>query len=239
MPRRPIAIGVLALSLLAARPAHADSFIDYSSQCFTGSFWTCASVQVFTRPTPTGTYVEIRMRNLMPGNARISSLLMWERGAGRWGGYNPWETLAWGPVGNVDVVGPQPGFAWDFSNGFVHWGDTGNPYSGFQGYAVNGGGIVGCDNTEPIPDYWDGTPTGFWRTCPSQGFDGWVGFRFTIGKHITASDVVIYDVGGHDYRTQAVSVTPEPGTMVLLATGLAGVAGLRRRKRKNTFGTTP
>lgn len=235
MYRRQIALGIIALSLLAAGTARADSFIDYSSQCFTGSFWTCASVQVFARNTPTGTYVEIRARNLMPGNSVLNTWDIEEPVLGLWGHgreynyWSPWTGFNVGPHGSVETIGPDPLHFMDWSNGSCL-----PSVNCLYGHFDFGAGVVGCDNNLPVPvDESTNLPSGFFRTCPAQGYTGWVGLTFQLSKRLTARDFIV-NFDGHRYDPPPVSVTPEPGSLVLLATGLAGVAGLRRRRRRLT-----
>jgi PEP-CTERM motif len=236
MSRHSLTGLTLALSLFSARPAAAgSSFIDYTSQCAGATFATCASVQVFTRSIPGGTYVEIRIRNQMaPGNV-INSWNIYERRSGAWGGFNPWGNFFVGPVGRVGQIGPDPMSGLDMSNGSGVWDPEGHYLSNLYGYLLNSG-VVGCDNNLPIPVDDQGPlgaprPGGFLQTCARDGYDGWFGFRFTLETRITASDVVLDYVGGHRYGMPPVSVTPEPGTMVLLASGLAGIAGFRKRRK--------
>jgi hypothetical protein len=234
---RPAAL-LLALTRLA-RPAWAgSSFIDYSSQCAGNGFATCASVQVFTSTIPGGTYVEIRFRNQMAPGHPITFWEIHERRYAQWGEFNPWRNFSFGPVGNVGTIGPYPMSGLDMSNGPGPEDEQGRPLSMLYGYFLNSG-IVGCDNNLPIPvddsdPYRPPVVGGFLVTCARDGYDGWVGFRFTLERRITAHDIVLGSVGYHSYGPPPVSVTPEPGTLVLVGTGLGSVAGFRRRRRTMT-----
>ena len=108
------------------------------------------------------------------------------------------------------------------------------------------GSIVGCGSptlTSLSNSFWTGY--GSFQTCG----DGWVGVTFTVPGTWVFDDASFMSWGGRSDQGDAqcslapgasptcAQATPEPGTLILLATGLAGVAGVRRRKRSPTRDT--
>jgi hypothetical protein len=105
--------------------------------------------------------------------------------------------------------------------------------------------IAGCaaltPESAPIPGRYD-LEQGYFSTCG----DGWVVYSFLMppvqwseattvtmsGYHLSAAGTV--EGFGCTFDVSCVSTTPEPATIVLVATGLIGLAGFRWRRSRAT-----
>jgi len=113
---------------------------------------------------------------------------------------------------------------------------------GDGGYA-----IAGCTPLSQNPNGWYFTEPGYLHTCG----DGWVVFNMALSGAYALTDtmrVVLNSSNGQigpagvfgmnctlDVDCQPF-VTPEPATIALVATGMGGVAGWARRRRKTVAG---
>ncbi|MEO8200738.1 MAG: PEP-CTERM sorting domain-containing protein [Gemmatimonadota bacterium] len=241
------------LAVASASPAMADGFQSYRF-CGGDTFQTCAAVQI----TVVGTNVTMRVWNLsqnLPGT--------YGQGAGSNGGsvvngigfFNV-------PAGvqvvtsSLGVTGPvRPG-----DNGATAAAGWSLKNFGSVAFAVdyraatsgNGGIASGCATAAQLP----GTPPNFYMNPCNTAFGNtanWVTFNFQItgGAWDPSQSAISFRAfdGITQERTECwtdtspggrpatcVTVTPEPVTMTLLATGLAGMGGagfFRRRKNKN------
>jgi PEP-CTERM motif len=131
-------------------------------------------------------------------------------------------------IGNDDG-NPEPDLSQTFSDvaGTTYFGSIYVDYGG-----------AGTGDTNPYFDVWvDGTPLvtltnlapGVW-TDYTFSFTGTGSDTLTLGGNTTPVEWFVDDVS---VTGQAASVTPEPSSFLLLATGLAGFAGAIRRKLTN------
>jgi hypothetical protein len=230
----------LSLLLVAAplAAAHADGIRHFDNYCTQGAFRHCASVtvQVVTLPgNVTGLILTIRNEEGAIAAANSPGSMITSFGVGfpinDRGEVNDDENGSQGAVGGATTLGNP-------------FGDTYHDRGSYTGNILWGGysGIYGC-NPAPAGTVYPQIGEalyGSWATC---------GDGAAVVFKLTHSELLPWDVnnmtigwsflnpdGTASSCTPGVNcfevvVTPEPVTLVLVGTGLAGIAAVRRRRR--------
>ena len=229
---------VVVLMLGSSRSASAQQSFSWTDYCTIGALQFCASVEISLQPSSTpyiseATLLTIRLRNL--------------EGAL---GATPWGLIGLNMTGMTSTLNGAGGSlarpsapylgGWDFE----YWHD---PSRGIPAEIVttfirapSHTAVVGCNSPNSLNyahhQYVHAS------TC---GGSGWVEFSFNLqGSWSFNSQSQVSLTGYYDddtpYGTQfnctldstCVMVTPEPGTVALLSTGLVALGGAWKRRRK-------
>ena len=237
-------LGAAAIMAIGGVQVARADFQDFSNRCSAGAMRACVSIQLFTTLNGSGgTDVVIRVQNLQgwagsglgdntggsmltrlgivaPAITGLSSGLTITPSAGVWTGGNP--TSFWS-LRNPGVLG--------------------GPIE-LTAASTKNAGVLGCS--------WSGTPVlNYYQTCNG----GYVDFSFSTTNAWSANNAeiawIVSDFSGtpdglvecdsdpstaNSTRQYCAQVTPEPVTMILLGSGLAGMGGfgfVRRRKNED------
>jgi len=226
---------ILAAAILAPAPLLADSWSLHG--CGT-TFGTCAAAEVTAQQLANGRWeLSVTVYNLSHDastEAYRNSLL---------------TELRFDEVGRANWLGATTSDGQDISNNFrVRPG--GGPFT-VQGYTEqrDGGQVVWRKQAGSIsPDCAADPACAALTPSDTDGqrfayYTGPITFRFEVDEWSDASQIAVFQgrIGGEDGQEEAywlerqpTNVVPEPGTMSLLAAGLAGLALKRRRKAAAT-----
>ena len=253
-PRLRLVLAAASMSITWSLVASAQTR-SWDNYCTAGSFQACMSVEVsfVSVPTPfnvllsTSTLATVSIRNLQ-GTLGTNEA---------WGfkGFSI-QHLEPDPAPFVLPVSTfiTPTFLGTAQNVNAPNGGAGIWDKGYQGSGfinrsvlLDDGAypIAGCaaltPDSAPIPGRYDLEP-GYFSTCG----DGWVVYSFLMppvewsdattvtmnGYHLSAAGTV--EGFGCTFDVSCVSTTPEPATIVLVATGLIGLAGFGWRRSRES-----
>jgi hypothetical protein len=230
---------VAALAVLFAAPAAAQS--RSWNVCGGNAFNTCAAVEV----TITGTSVQLRVWNLSGQNGTFASTVFTAIGFENVG-------TAQAVSGSLTMSGPVRGSdtpdAWRVRNNTQVGGGVNLDMVSSTPQSINHGIASACAPAGTLP----GGQNEFWMNpCSAPAATGWIVMNFTItgtwdldntfllvkgqnGPNGASTECI---TGGTSVNCGPPNVVPEPFTIALLGTGLAGIGGvgaLKRRRRKDS-----
>jgi len=235
-------VGLMSAAVLAVGAASAEAQTRTWNVCGGNAFNTCASVVL----TVSGQNVTVRVWNLSGFNGTYAGTVFTGVGFENIGtasvNPSPVPTMT-GPVRGSDTPA-----AWTLSNNTNIGGGIKLDIVGTSG-SVNNGIASGCAAAGQLPG---GTNELWMNPCTVPGGSGYVEISFTVsGTWNVASTYLLVKgqngppgandstqciTGGDKQNCFDTNVVPEPITIALLGSGLAGIGGVgafRRRRKKD------
>jgi hypothetical protein len=143
---------------------------------------------------------------------------------------------AGGNTGFVKLIDPSVGtlsFGSSMNGIYLALISVGQPNNYAVSYTFDQAFTVVSDNNSPNCAYWGcGTYTHVGNTITGYEFSGTLKFAGNISSLSITTDPS-ENWHGFTVGADAVTATPEPASFVLMGTGLAGIVGFARRRRKN------